>query len=85
MVSRITNCVVHPRPIIWIVDVYRSDYDHLLTEARAEQAEIHFFSSGREFLHRWFSGAPDVCILNLQLQEFSGFDLVADRQIRARR
>jgi DNA-binding response OmpR family regulator len=64
------------QPIVWIVDAHRSDYDHLLADAKAEQLEIHFLASGRELLHYWFAGAPDVCIVNLQLREFNGFDVV---------
>ncbi len=64
------------RPVVWIVDTHRSDYDHLLADAKAEQLKIRFLNSGREMLHDWFAGAPDVCIVNLQLREFNGFDVV---------
>ncbi|MCC6126358.1 MAG: response regulator [Pirellulales bacterium] len=64
------------RPIVWIVDANRSDYNHLLAEAQAERLKIHFLATGRELLHDWSAGAPDVCIVNLQVREFSGFDVV---------
>jgi DNA-binding response OmpR family regulator len=70
------NRVMIPRPIVWIVDAHRSDYDHLLADEKSGQLELHFLSSGRELLHCWFAGAPDVCIINLQLREFSGFEVV---------
>ena len=76
MRSPIANRASVRRPIVWIVDAHRSDYDHLLAEAEAEQLEIFFLASGRELLHCWFAGAPDVCIVNLQLRELSGFDVI---------
>ena len=76
MRSLAANRALPRRPVVWIADTHRSDYDHLLADAKAEQLEIRFPASGRELLHCWFAGAPDVCIVNLQLQEFSGFDVV---------
>jgi len=65
-----------PRPLVWIVDAHRSDYNHLLADARAEQLEIHILASSRQLLQDWSVEVPDVCIVNLQLQKLSGFDLI---------
>ena len=76
MRSPTANRASIPRPIVWIVDAHRSDYGRLLADVKSEQLEIHFLSSGRELLHCWFAGAPDVCIVNLQLPELNGFDVI---------
>jgi DNA-binding response OmpR family regulator len=76
MRSPTANRASIPRSIVWIVDAHRSDYGHLLADVKSEQLEIHFLSSGRELLHCWFTGAPDVCIVNLQLPELNGFDII---------
>jgi CheY-like chemotaxis protein len=76
MRSKAANRVSIHRPNVWIVDAHRADYDYLLADAQAERLEIRFLATGREFLCRWFAGAPDVCIVNLQLREFNGFDVV---------
>lgn len=70
------NRVLIPRPIVWIADAHRSDYSHLLADPKAEQLEIRFLASGRELLHCWSAGAPDVCIVNLQLRDLGGFEVV---------
>jgi len=62
--------------LVWIVDAHRSDYNHLLADARAEQLEIHILASSRQLLQDWSVEVPDVCIVNLQLQKLSGFDLI---------
>lgn len=70
------NRIRRSRPLVWIVDGQRADYNHLLADAKAEQLEIHILATGRELLREWFAGTPDVCIFNPQLQELSGFDLI---------
>jgi DNA-binding NarL/FixJ family response regulator len=64
------------RSIVWIADAHRLDYEHLLADTKARQLEIRFFASGRELLHDWFAGAPDVCVVNLQLPDLGGFNIV---------
>jgi DNA-binding response OmpR family regulator len=63
-------------PWVWIVDARRSEYDHLLSDARAKELEVRIHASGPEFLRNWFAGVPDFCIVNIQLPGLSGFDLV---------
>jgi CheY-like chemotaxis protein len=65
-----------PRPIVWIVDAHRLGYGHLSADPQAKQLDIHFLASGRELLHSWQWSRPDVCFVNLQMPDFSGFDLV---------
>jgi two-component system, OmpR family, response regulator len=69
------RALIH-RPIVWIVDRQRSDFDYLIADVQARQMQIRFFASGRELLHGWFAGAPDVCIVSLQLRDLGGFDVV---------
>jgi DNA-binding response OmpR family regulator len=61
---------------VWITDVRRADYSPLLADPKVEQLDIRFLVSGRELLREWKVRTPDVCLVNLQMPGFSGFDLV---------
>ena len=76
MLPRTSNPAMISRPIIWIVDSRRLDFDRLFMDIRAAQMEIHFLATGRKLLRQWSAGAPDVCIVNVRLSDLSGFDLV---------
>jgi DNA-binding response OmpR family regulator len=70
------NRATFARRRVWIVDVRRADFGPLLADPKAEQLDIRFLVSGRELLREWKVRTPDVCLVNLQMPEFSGFDLV---------
>jgi DNA-binding response OmpR family regulator len=70
------HCAKPARRFVWIVDAHSLNYGHLLSDRKAEQMDIRFLASGRELLHSWQRGRPDVCFVNLQMPDFSGFDLV---------
>jgi DNA-binding response OmpR family regulator len=75
--SRLTfNLAMISRRLVWIVDARRLDYGHLLADPKARQLDIRFLTSGRELLRDWQTRMPDVCLVNLRMPDFSGFDLV---------
>jgi DNA-binding response OmpR family regulator len=75
--SRLTfNLAMISRRLVWIADTRRLDYGHLLADPKARQLDIRFLASGRELLRYWQDRTPDVCLVNLRMPDFNGFDLV---------
>jgi two-component system, OmpR family, response regulator len=61
---------------ILVVDPQPSDYDCLLPAAAADGCEIRFFATGRAMLHQSREMRGGLVIVNVQLPDLSGFDLV---------
>jgi DNA-binding response OmpR family regulator len=70
------NLAMISRRLVWIVDARQLDYGHLLADSKAERLDIRFLVSGRELLRLWQAGTPEICFVNLQMPDFSGFDLI---------
>ena len=63
-------------PQIWIADAMQSDYENLNWTTLREKLNIQFFATAGLLLHAWRLGQPDVCLINIELPDFSGLDLV---------
>jgi DNA-binding response OmpR family regulator len=75
--SRLTfNLAMISRRLVWIADTRPLDYGHLSADPKARQLDIRFIASGRELLRYLQTRTPDVCLVNLRMLDFSGFDLV---------
>jgi two-component system, OmpR family, response regulator len=75
--SRLTfNLAMISRRLVWIADTRRLDYGHLSSDPKARQLDIRFIASGRELLRYLQTMTPDVCLVNLRMPDFNGFDLV---------
>jgi DNA-binding response OmpR family regulator len=75
--SRLTyNLAMISRRLIWIADTRPLDYGHLSADPKARQLDICFIASGRELLRYLQTRTPDVCLVNLRMPDFNGFDLV---------
>ena len=61
---------------IVVVDPKQSDYDCLLPVAAAGSCEIRFFATGRTALRQRREMRGDLVIVNVELPDLSGFDLV---------
>jgi FixJ family two-component response regulator len=61
---------------ILVVDPEQSDYDCLLPLAVADGCEIRFFATGGAMLRRKREMRDGLVIVNVELPDFSGFDLV---------
>ena len=70
------NLAMISQRLVWIVDAHPLDYGHLLADPKVRQLDIRFLASGRELLRYWQVKTPDVCLVNLRMPDFSGFDLV---------
>jgi len=76
MVRSTTRTAEIRRRRIWIADSRPADYGSLRLRAAASQFELRFLSSARGVLRRWPATVPDVCMVNVQLPDMSGLDLV---------
>ena len=70
------NLAMISQRLVWIVDAHPLDYGHSLADLKVRQLDIRFLASGRELLRYWQVKTPDVCLVNLRMPDFSGFDLV---------
>ncbi|MGD0382614.1 MAG: response regulator [Thermoguttaceae bacterium] len=70
------NLAMISQRLVWIVDAHPLDYGHSLADLKVRQLDIRFLASGRELLRYWQVRTPDVCLVNLRMPDFSGFDLV---------
>jgi DNA-binding response OmpR family regulator len=61
---------------ILVVDPEQSGYDGLLRAAAAEGCEICFLATGRAVLRQKHEMRSDLLTVNVELPDFSGFDLV---------
>ena len=61
---------------ILVVDSKQSDYDDLLGIAVADGCEIRFLTTGRAALRQWRETRGGLLIINVELPDLSGFDLV---------
>jgi DNA-binding response OmpR family regulator len=61
---------------ILIVDPEQADYDCLLPVAAAEGCEVRFLATGRAALRRRREITGGLLIVNVELPDLSGFDLV---------
>jgi DNA-binding response OmpR family regulator len=64
-----------PKTIL-VVDPKPSDYDCLLPAAAAEGCEVRFFAAGRAVLRHRREMRGGLVIINVELPDLSGFDLV---------
>ena len=61
---------------LWIADPWPADYDCLAQNRRIELISIRFFTTASQFLSAWPTLTPDACLINVNLPDLSGFDLV---------
>ncbi|MFZ1935183.1 MAG: hypothetical protein WCB27_09480 [Thermoguttaceae bacterium] len=61
---------------ILVVDSKQSDYDDLLGIAVAHGCEVCFLMTGRAALRQWREVRGGLLIINVELPDLSGFDLV---------
>ena len=61
---------------IFVVDSKQSDYDDLLGIAVADGCEVRFLTTGRAALRQWREVRGGLLIINVELPDLSGFDLV---------
>jgi len=61
---------------ILVVDPGQSDYDDLLRVAAAEGHDVRFFATGRAALRQKHEMRGGLVIVNVELADFNGFELV---------